>query len=218
MRHLRSHVMLATLVLSAALVATPPCTASPARQLLTVQAVSTATTHATVRLWSRAASGCWEPAGGPWRAHVGRSGLSANRHEGDGTTPLGTFGIGPVTYGLGPDPGLQSRFHTLRCGDWWDGDSDSPTYNRFRHVSCGERPRFGGNSEALWKQPVAYRYFAVIEFNTHPVVPGRGSAMFLHADTGGPTNGCVSLALPQLVRTLRWLDPRLHPVIEISAR
>jgi L,D-peptidoglycan transpeptidase YkuD (ErfK/YbiS/YcfS/YnhG family) len=48
------------------------------------------------------------------------------------------------------------------------------------------------------------------------VVPGRGSGIFLHASTGRPTLGCVSLPLPQLVRTLRWLRPAAHPLIAIG--
>ena len=210
--------MLALLALSVALVTpSPPCTASAARQLVTVEAPSTATTFATVRLWSRAnVSGCWRLVAGPWPARIGRAGLSAHHHEGDGTTPTGTFGFGPVVYGLGNDPGIRFRFHALRCGDWWDGDPRSPTYNRFRHIACGTTPPFGGGSEALWKQTTAYRYFAVIEYNSSPVVPGLGSAIFLHAATGGPTNGCVSLPLGRLAQTLRWLNPHLHPQIEIS--
>ncbi len=39
------------------------------------------------------------------------------------------------------------------CGDWWDGDSSSPTYNRFRHVTCGATPPFAGRSEPLWREP-----------------------------------------------------------------
>ena len=33
----------------------------------------------------------------------------------------------------------------------------------------------------------------MIQYNAAPVVPGRGSAIFLHVDTGRATNGCVSL-------------------------
>jgi L,D-peptidoglycan transpeptidase YkuD (ErfK/YbiS/YcfS/YnhG family) len=50
-------------------------------------------------------------------------------------------------------------------------------------------------------------HLAVIEYNAHPVVPGRGSGIFLHAQTGGATNGCVSLRRPDLVHVLRWLSP-----------
>ena len=136
---------------------------------------------------------------GPWRAHVGRSGLSAHHLEGDGTTPLGRFPIGPVLYGLEPNPGVRLRYHRIVCGDWWDEDPASRTYNTFRHTACGAKPPFGADSEALWKPVVAY--------NVTPVIAGRGSAIFLHIDTGHATNGCVSLPRPQLLRVLRRLRP-----------
>jgi L,D-peptidoglycan transpeptidase YkuD (ErfK/YbiS/YcfS/YnhG family) len=47
----------------------------------------------------------------------------------------------------------------------------------------------------------------VIRYNAGPVVPGRGSAIFLHVDTGRATNGCVSLRRPNLIRLLRRLRP-----------
>ena len=40
-----------------------------------------------------------------------------HHHEGDGTTPLGTFAIGSIAYGIGPDPGTQLTYHRLVCGD-----------------------------------------------------------------------------------------------------
>jgi L,D-peptidoglycan transpeptidase YkuD (ErfK/YbiS/YcfS/YnhG family) len=136
---------------------------------------------------------CGKRVFGPWRARVGRNGLSAHHREGDGTTPTGTYGIGSVVYGLDPDPGVSLRYHRLVCGDWWDEDARSATYNTFRHVACGTSPPFRGASEALWRITPAYRLFALIQYNVAPVVPGRGSAIFLHVDTGRATNGCVSL-------------------------
>jgi len=56
------------------------------------------------------------------------------------------------------------------------------------------------------------------DYNADPIVPGRGSAMFLHEDTGSPTNGCISLPPAQLVRTLEWLQPRARPLIAIQTR
>jgi L,D-peptidoglycan transpeptidase YkuD (ErfK/YbiS/YcfS/YnhG family) len=177
-------------------------------QLVVVDAPGRASTHATLQLQE-----CGKLVAGPWPARVGRNGLSADRHEGDGTTPLGTFGIGATVYGTAPDPGVRLAYHRLVCGDWWDGDSASPTYNRFRHLRCGAR--LGGDSEALWTIRPAYTHFAVIRFNDAPAVPGRGSAIFLHADTGRATNGCVSVALPHLVAILRRLGPDARIAIRI---
>ena len=49
-----------------------------------------------------------------------------------------------------------------------------------------------------------------------PVIAGRGSAIFLHDDTGRPTNGCVSLPPAELDLVLRWLDPAQGPQIVIG--
>ena len=150
---------------------------------------------------------CGRRALGPWRARIGYRGVSAHHREGDGTTPTGTYAIGPVVYGLDRDPGVRLRYHRLRCGDWWDEDPRSATYNRFRHLACGAAPPFRGGSEALWRATVAYRELAVVEYNTAPALPGRGSGIFLHADTGHATNGCVSLPHGELVQLLRRLRP-----------
>jgi L,D-peptidoglycan transpeptidase YkuD (ErfK/YbiS/YcfS/YnhG family) len=180
-------------------------------QLIVVDAPSRTSTHATLRLQE-----CGKTVGGPWPARVGRNGLSAAHREGDGTTPLGTFRIGPVIYGVAPDPGVRLAYHRLVCGDWWDGDSASPTYNRFRHLRCGAR--LGGASEALWTVPIAYRHFAVIRYNDAPIVRGRGSAIFLHDTVGAVTNGCVSVAPARLDAILRWLDPASAPLIVIGTQ
>jgi L,D-peptidoglycan transpeptidase YkuD (ErfK/YbiS/YcfS/YnhG family) len=181
----------------------------PCPQRIVVAAAGPRKTTATVSLVE-----CGRRVAGPWRARVGRNGVSRRHREGDGTTPLGTYRIGPVLYGLAAVPGSTLRFHRLVCGDWWDEDPRSRTYNRFRHVACGTSPPFRGGSEALWRERVAYRAFATIAYNTAPAVPGRGSAIFLHVDTGRATNGCVSLAHAALRAALL----RLRPGATISIR
>ena len=184
-------------------------------QLITVEASSRTSTHASLRLWRREGR-CWQPASEPWAARVGRKGLAGNRREGDGTTPTGTYGVGRTMYGIAPDPNVRYRYRRIVCGDYWVEDPGSPSYNSFRHVPCGSEPPFRVTGERLWQATTAYRHFAVIEFNMHPVVPGRGSGIFLHAATGGATNGCISLPLEQLRQVLRWLHPRQNPRIAIK--
>jgi L,D-peptidoglycan transpeptidase YkuD (ErfK/YbiS/YcfS/YnhG family) len=119
-------------------------------------------------------------------------------------------------YGVAANPGVRYRYHRLVCGDWWDEDPTTPEYNRFVHLACGARPAFGGGSEALWLETTAYPHFAVLDYNVDPVVPGRGSAIFLHADVGAATNGCVSLPLPELDALLRRLRPSSSPLVVIG--
>ena len=162
------------------------------------------------------AAGCWTRVAGPWQARVGRNGLSAHHEEGDGTTPMGAFGIGATMYGVEPDLGVRYRYHRLVCGDWWDEDPRSADYNQFVHLPCGTKPTFGGGSEPLWLETAAYQHFAVITYNAHPIVTGRGSAIFLATGTGAPTSGCVSLPLLELDVILRRLQPDLSPLVVIG--
>ena len=158
-------------------------------QLITVVAARRRSTTGSLRLWRRSGE-CWLAVDGPWTAHLGRNGVSATKREGDKTTPAGAFGIQPVMYGLGPNPGVRYRYHRIVCGDWWVEDVRSPFYNRFHHVPCGTKPPFRITSEDMSRSPISYRYLAVIDYNTHPIVPGRGSGIFLHVSASGdPTLG-----------------------------
>ncbi len=176
---------------------------------------------ASFRAYTRSsASAPWRLRFGAWPAETGYGHLRAHRHEGDGSTPTGRWGLERTIYGNRPNPGgLHYRYHHLVCGDWWDEDPYSPRYNQFVHVPCGTTPAFAPGSEALWTETTAYPYFAVIRFNVDPIRGGAdapGSGIFLHSWVGGPTAGCVALPEARLLRVLRWLRPALHPTVMIG--
>jgi L,D-peptidoglycan transpeptidase YkuD (ErfK/YbiS/YcfS/YnhG family) len=183
-----------------------------ASQIVVVDAPTYDTTTATVTLWQHNGA-CWVAVAGPWAARIGGGGFSDHHLEGDESTPTGAYPVGSVIYGNQPSPGVRYEYHQLVCGDWWDEDPTSPQYNTFQHVACGQKPSFGGGSEALWQETAAYPSFAVIDYNASPIVPGAGSGIFLHADIGSPTAGCVSLPLSELDYTLQWLNPQDSPLI-----
>jgi L,D-peptidoglycan transpeptidase YkuD (ErfK/YbiS/YcfS/YnhG family) len=156
--------------------------------------------------------------------HVGRSGLSANRTEGDGTTPSGTFSL-TEAFGIQPYDAAKLPYRTVGPYDWWVSDSQAPDYyNTFQTTTPSE-----GNNPIHWRASAAehlitfgraYNYAAVINYNRPPTVPrpvpGLGSAIFLHVDTGKPTSGCVSIGEDQMKSVLSWLDPTKHPAIIIG--
>jgi L,D-peptidoglycan transpeptidase YkuD (ErfK/YbiS/YcfS/YnhG family) len=198
-----------------------PCAGPPignvhgAHQVLVVSAPSMSSTTATFQAFQLVGA-CWQSVAGPVAADLGYGGLSSSKSEGDGATPIGYFNIANQLYGNGPPLGGAEPYHQLVCGDWWDEDPSSPTYNTFVSVPCGTTPPFGGGSEALWQETAAYQHFAVIEYNANPVVPGAGSAIFLHDSAGGSTAGCVSIDSSVLDRVLAWLDPNQSPMIAIG--
>jgi L,D-peptidoglycan transpeptidase YkuD (ErfK/YbiS/YcfS/YnhG family) len=184
-----------------------------AQQVIVVDAPNAASTTATLFTFENDGSG-WYQVFAPMAARDGVNGWipGPERHEGDGTTPEGMYAIGSTMYGTEPDPGTLFPYHQLACGDWWDEDPASPMYNTFQHVACGSQPSFAGDSEALWTEGNAYPSMAVIDFNT-PAAGPIGSGIFLHADIGAPTQGCVSLPYGDLIQVLTWLNPARHPVV-----
>src|SRR3954468_4357419 len=118
-----------------------PTVAPTTTQLITVSAPRLHTTAPPLRTWRRD-GGCWRPVAGPYTARVGWNGLTRNRHEGDGTTPIGTFPILPRVAGVPPNPGFRFRYTRLRCGEWWVEDPRPLAYNTFQRVGCGVRPPF----------------------------------------------------------------------------
>jgi len=183
--------------------------------VIVVDAPTYASTYANLTAFQRDGS-CWVPVLGPWTARIGADGFSDHHVEGDNTTPTGAYSIGPVMYGNVANPGVQYPYHRLVCGDWWDEDPSSPHYNTFQHVPCGEPPPFAGHSEPLWQVTNAYPSLAVVDYNTSPVVAGAGSGIFLHANVGGPTAGCITLQPAELDDVLRWLNPSAAPLIVLG--
>jgi len=182
-----------------------------AGQLIVVEAASATDTWAQLQAFDRV-DDRWVPKFDPVEARIGRSGVSADRSEGDGTTPAGTFTL-TEAFGNGPDPGSGLPYRPVHDQDYWVGDSSSPYYNTWQ--SGPPNGRFG-YAEKLWTMPESYRHVVVIDYNRFPVVPGRGSAIFLHVWNANPTSGCVAIDVDRLVEIMRWLDPAQHPKIAIG--
>lgn len=134
--------------------------------------------------------------------HVGYNGIAAagQKREGDGMTPSGVYSMG---YGFGVEA-EPKQFHgseyvkVTKDDVWVDGDAVED-YNTMQKKSDGY------TGESMYQIP-AYNYGQVIEYNT-AATPGKGSAIFLHVDTGsGKTAGCVSVSEANLLQILEWED------------
>jgi L,D-peptidoglycan transpeptidase YkuD (ErfK/YbiS/YcfS/YnhG family) len=136
---------------------------------------------------------------------LGRGGVRAEKREGDGATPVGTFPLRRVLYRpdrLGPPPtGLPVL--ALAPDDGWCDDPADPAYNR-----PVKRP-YAGRHEILWRDDGLYDVIGVIGHNDDPPRPHLGSAVFLHVARPdyGPTEGCMALALPDLLALLADCGP-----------
>ena len=166
--------------------------------------------QAKLSVWQRQ-EGAWKEVFGPMDAVIGRNGLALpdQKKEGDGQTPSGTFHLGTAFgYGTAIDTKLDYRQATSQ--DFWVDDGESPQYNQWV-VGTPQAKSF----EKLKRDDNLYQYGIVIEYNTNPIVPGKGSAIFLHIwrGAGQPTAGCVALSEENLLSLLKWLDRSKNPAI-----
>jgi L,D-peptidoglycan transpeptidase YkuD (ErfK/YbiS/YcfS/YnhG family) len=143
---------------------------------------------------------------------LGRAGIFANKREGDGATPRGTFHPIRVWWRAdrGPPPRTALPLRRIGTDDAWSEDPRDRNYNK------PLRRRAGEAGDRLRRKDHLYDIIVEIDHNTRPRIAGRGSAVFIHLARPGflPTAGCVALT----GRTLRWLVARLTATtrIEIS--
>ncbi len=143
--------------------------------------------------------------GGSARAACGKGGVRADKREGDHASPAGTFKLVSVFYR--PDrldaPKTALPLAALRPTDGWCDDPADSRYNRLIALP------YKASHEELWRADGLYDLIVVIGYNTDPIVPGQGSAIFLHVaqpDFSG-TEGCIAVAREVLTALLGLLGP-----------
>jgi L,D-peptidoglycan transpeptidase YkuD (ErfK/YbiS/YcfS/YnhG family) len=180
------------------------------RQVITVQVPSASSTTGTLDLWQMGSDGVYRHQWVTVRAYVGERGVGKTA-DNIARTPAGVFGL-TQAFGNQPTNGTKLPYFRASRSDWWSGETSSAAYNTHVHQSRSPGP----NSENLYDAGAVYAHAVVIDYNMSPVVKGAGSAFFLHVTNGQPTAGCVAILGSQLNAIMRWLDPRLHPVISIG--
>lgn len=131
---------------------------------------------------------------------LGRSGITARKHEGDGATPLGRFELTQVLYN--PDrvrrPLTALPTSIIASADGWCDAPGDRNYNRPVQLP------YAASTEKLCRGDGLYDLVVVLDYNVMPRVHQRGSAIFMHVARLGflPTEGCIALRRADLLRVL----------------
>ena len=159
----------------------------------------------------------WQRQGDHWHrsylvsAVIGRNGLAplGTKKEGDGRTPSGIFPLGPA-FGYASSLATGLSYRQARDLDFWVDDVQSMQYNQW----VTGKPK-ANSFERMKRSDNLYQYGIVIGYNANPIMPGAGSAIFMHVWRGykSSTAGCVALNQRYLRKILRRLDQKYQPVI-----
>lgn len=89
---------------------------------------------------------------------------------------------------------------------WCDDPNASQNYNRLVTLP------YTFSHEKLWREDYVYDLIVVVGYNDDPVMPNKGSAIFMHLARDGytPTEGCVALAKKDLLEILKNTGLQSH--------
>jgi D-alanyl-D-alanine dipeptidase len=169
----------------------------------------------------------WRADGAPVRVVIGRTGLAwgadtlgrgsrdPRKREGDGRAPAGMFPLDTV-FGFAPATAVswvRLPYVELRDGTECVDDTASTHYNTV--VERGAVPTVDWTSAERMRRIDQYRLGVVVGYNATPIRRGRGSCIFLHIWAGPttPTAGCTAFPAAEVESLVRWLDPRLRPML-----
>lgn len=144
-------------------------------------------------------------------AVIGKKGAASlgEKKEGDLKTPKGLYPIGPA---FGSQPmALKMDYKYLDTQDKFIDDLHSKEYNTWVHGKTLAK------SYETMLIPL-YKMGAIVNYNMNPIIPGAGSAIFIHlwrSENQG-TAGCIALSEPHLSALLYWLDKQKNPLIYIN--
>ena len=134
---------------------------------------------------------------------LGRTGVTAQKIEGDGGTPTGQFSLLELRYR--PDrtgaPATLLPVRKIAQADGWCDAPDDKAYNQ------PVRLPYAASAEEMWRDDHLYDLVIILDYNMAPVRPRAGSAIFLHLakeEEGAlaPTQGCVALRRDDMLQLL----------------
>ena len=147
------------------------------------------------------------------------SSLEPEKIEGDGKAPAGVFEFG-VSFGYSDTPPVGSswKYQSVDSRDYFVDDPDSQDYNKWVRLTedkANEPKAYWKSFERMKRLDHLYELGILINHNNSPIVPKKGSAIFLHIwrTEFSPTLGCTAMSKENITRLLRWLDPLKNPIL-----
>ena len=143
---------------------------------------------------------------------IGRGGLKKNKIEGDLSTPIGAFKFNKIYYRadkLG-ETNFEIDSSIIQKNDGWCDDERSKFYNQYIQFPFNE------SAEHLYREDDIYDILCVLNYNTSPIIPGLGSAIFLHVARSNfaGTEGCIAIDKEALLKIATKITYDSRIVIE----
>ena len=140
---------------------------------------------------------------------IGRGGVTTDKREGDGATPVGKHRIMGLYYRPDRLPAPAPWAIPTRPFDLWSDDIPDPAYNPL------VRTPHPFSHETMRRPDPLYDMVLITDWNWPRAIPGKGSAIFLHIwrKPHYPTQGCVAFSRENLMWIIQRLTPDSHLIV-----
>ena len=139
-----------------------------------------------------------------YKCSVGLNGFTKNKIEGDKKTPTGTYSFGKLFVRTDRIKNLNTKFKLtqIKKDMAWSDDPSQFNYNSLIRTK-------NNHKEILYREDNLYDLILVINYNINPILPNKGSAIFLHVSTEDykPTAGCIAIIISDFIEILELINP-----------
>ncbi len=141
---------------------------------------------------------------------IGKNGLNKNKKEGDKSTPIGNFKLGPLYWRADkidkPETNISCKKINKNLG--WCNDIDSRFYNK--EIKVNKKIKH----EKLFRKDYKYNLFLVIKYNDRKIIKGKGSAIFIHLTKNyKKTAGCIAVKEKDFLVMIKLLSKKSKIII-----
>lgn len=152
------------------------------------------------------------------KAYIGENGYTDETIEGDKKTLLGEFELG-LAIGTHSEEEMKNKlkieYTKITDSMYWVDDPTSQYYNQLMDTNKTEKT--WKSAEHLIDFPVDYELGVEIKINPNNI-PYKGSAVFLHCNTGEPTWGCVGVSSEDMRELIQYIDKDTKIVVKLSGQ
>lgn len=157
--------------------------------------------------------GLMNVAGTVFPCALGRGGISSNKREGDGATPLASMRLLSGYFRADHFSGARRsklKMTSIAADLGWCEVPEDRNYNRPVKIP------YRASHETMRRDDRLYDACVVLDWNISPRRRGRGSAIFFHLARPGftPTAGCVAVTAKVMARLLPLLSDRTVLIVK----
>ena len=139
-----------------------------------------------------------------YRCSLGINGLNESKIEGDKSTPIGIFSLGNLYVRTDRIKDLKTHFKYLSISKKmaWSDEPNNKDYNKLININYNHK-------EIFHRTDRIYDLILVVNYNIEPIIPHKGSAIFIHISKNNysSTQGCIGLNQDDFTEILLTLKP-----------